>query len=231
MKNELDEALRQDYLRLDVPLQTLPCTLDDTGMMDEYRNLVIGQPGSGRMARDVASALLAGRFYFTLRCVPEKVTGGEYVWCHGAVQCKGPVREIVDSLLANHPQRMEFVNDTEHLAYFGGLDDICAACGRYSKPISMLLRNCDQPTNIYLRVSREKQWRISGFPTDMSSVAAAQNLEAPFGRPDHGHPAVVPCASCDGTMAHLAGRRRKRTSAPTDELASKRVCVVGEVRT
>ncbi|KAL2801854.1 patatin-like phospholipase [Aspergillus granulosus] len=231
MKNELDEALRQDYLRLDVPLKNIPCTIDDTNVMDEYRNLVIGQPGSGQMARDVASALLVGRFYFTLRSVPEKVTGGEYVWCHGTVRCKGPVREIVASLLAKHPQRMEFVTDTEHLAYFGGLDDICVACGRYSKPISMLLRNCDQTTNIYLRVSRERKWRISGFPTDMSSVAAAQKLEAPFGRPDHGHPAVVPCASCDGTIVHLAGRRRKRTSAPEDELASKRVCVVGDVRT
>lgn len=231
MKNELDEATQQDYLRLDVQLKNVPCTIDDTSLMDEYRNIVIAQPGSSRMARDAATALLVGRFYFSLRALPEKVTGGEYIWCHGTIRCKGPVRPVVEALQAQHPQRMEFVTDTEHLAPFGGVDDICFTCGRYSNHISMLLRHCNEPTNIYLRVSRDKKWRISGFPTDMSSHAAAQRLDSPFGRPDHGCPATVPCTVCDGTKVHPPGRRRKRTSTSTNELANKRVCVVGEVRT
>ncbi|KAL4948945.1 patatin-like phospholipase [Aspergillus filifer] len=222
MRNELDEATRQDYLRFDVQLKDVPCRIDDPTLMDEYRNLVIGQPGSSRMARDAAVALLVGRFYFTLRCPLEKVAGGEYVWCHGTIRCKGPVREVVEALQAQHPQRMDFVTDREHLAPFGGIDGICSACGRYSNQISMLLRHHHEPVSIYLRVNREIQWKISGFPTDMATHA--QQLESAFGRLDHGRPASVPCALCDGVRS----RRRKRTSAISNEVASKRVC--GEAR-
>ncbi|KAL4997549.1 hypothetical protein BDV10DRAFT_195081 [Aspergillus recurvatus] len=209
MKNELDETVQQDYLRLDVQLENVPCTIDNTNLMDEYRNLVISQPGSGRMARDAASALLVGRFYFTLRYPLEEVTGAEYVWCHGTIRCKGPVRQQID-----------FVTDTEHLTPFGGPDNVCSACGRYSNQISILLRHHNEPISIYLRVNRENKWRISGFPTDMSSHA--QQLESPFGRPDHGRPATVPCALCDGAKAHLTGRRRKRTSASVCRISNKR---------
>jgi hypothetical protein len=175
------------------------------------------------MARDAATALLVGRFYFTLRCPLEKVTGAEYIWCHGTIRCKGPVRQVVEALQAQHQQQIDFVTNTEHLTPFGGPENIYSACGRYSNQILILLRHHNEPINIYLRVDREKKWRISRFPTDMSSHA--QQLESPFRWPDHGRPATVPCTLCDGAKAHMTGRQRKHTSASPNKLASKQVCV------
>ncbi|KAL4740381.1 patatin-like phospholipase [Aspergillus similis] len=226
MKNELDEATKQDYLRFDVQLENVPCTIDNTNLMDDYRNLVIGQPGSNRMARDAATALLVGRFYFTLQCPLEESTGAGYAWCHGTIRCKGPVRHIVEALQAQHHQQMDFVTDAQHLAAFGGLDDICSACGRYSNKVSILLGHYNESVSIYLRVNRRIKWRISGFPIDISSHA--QQLESPFGRSDHGRPAAAPCVLCDEAKTSLTERRRKRKSASPHKQPCKRVCV--EVR-
>ncbi|GFF96240.1 hypothetical protein IFM53868_08435 [Aspergillus udagawae] len=229
MKNELSEDAQEDYLRFDVALEDIPCTIDNANAMDEYRNLVIRQPGSNRMAREAATALLVGRFYFTLQSPPEMVTGGDYVWCDGAIRCKGPVSPTVEALQAQHTKRMDFVTDTECLASFGGVNDICRSCGRYYKPVTLLLRHRDEKTNIYLRLDRTKRWRISGFPTSMSSLVARQKLESPFGQPDHGRPAAVPCATCDSKVK-LGGRRGKRKPSCTGLPPSKRVCILGQVR-
>jgi hypothetical protein len=229
MENELSEDAQEDYLRFDVALEDIPCTIDNANAMDEYRNLVIRQPGSNRMAREAATALLVGRFYFTLQSPPEMVTGGDYVWCDGAIRCKGPVSPTVEALQAQHTKRMDFVTDTECLASFGGVNDICSSCGRYYKPVTLLLRHRDEKTNIYLRLDRTKRWRISGFPTSMSSLVARQKLESPFGQPDHGRPAAVPCATCDSKIK-LGGRRGKRKPSCTGLPPSKRVCILGQVR-
>ncbi|KAL3459620.1 patatin-like phospholipase [Aspergillus heterothallicus] len=227
MKNELDDTTWQDYLRFDVLLKDIPNAIDCTDAMDEYRNLVISQPGSNRMARNAATALLVGRFFFTLECLPERATNMEYAWCRGIIRCKGPTRQIVEALQERHPQQMDFVTDTERLAPFSGQEDICLTCGRYSKPVTVLLRHRDEPTSIYLRVSKEEKWRISGFPNSMSSLAVAQRFESPFGRPDHGRPGTRACRVCDGGKPRGAGKRKRRTSATPDEAPKKRVCNVG----
>jgi hypothetical protein len=227
MHNELDETTRQDYLRFDVSLKNIPNAIDCTDAMDEYRNLVIGQSGSNRMARNAATALLVGRFFFALQSPPERAANAEYAWCRGTIRCKGPTRQIVEALQARHQQRMEFVTDTERLASFGGQEDICLTCGRYSKPVTVLLRHGDEPTSIYLRVGQGEKWRISGFPTSMSLLAVAQRFESPFGRPDHGRPGTRACRVCDGGKARAAGKRKRRTSATPDEATNKRVRNVG----
>lgn len=226
MRNELDESIRQDYLRLDVSLENIPCTIDNANGMDEYRNLVIRQPGSNRMAREVATALLVGRLYMALQSIPERISGGEYVVCHGMIRCKGPVLEVIKALEQIHEERMDFVNGTEHLAHFGGTDDICPACGRYSKPVSLLLRHCDETVNLSLRFGKDKTWKINGFPTRMSSLLAAQRLGSAFGAPYHGFPSAMPCDSCGG-KANTHGTRRRREPDHNTEQPSKRFCRFG----
>lgn len=227
MRNELDESTRQDYLRLDVSLEDISCTIDNADGMDEYRNLVIRQPGSSRMAREVATALLVGRLYMALQNIPERIPGGEYVVCHGMIRCKGPAQEVIKALEQIQEERMDFVNGTEHLARFGGMDDICPACGRYSKPVSLLLRNRDETVNLCLRFGRDKTWKINGFPARMSSLVAAQHLGSAFGTPDHGFPSVLPCDRCGGLKANTHGTRRRRKPDHNTEEPSKRLCRFG----
>lgn len=218
MVAELEETTKQDYLRFDVPLGDLPCSLDNVQMMDDYRDCVISQPGSAKQARDAATALLAGRFYFMLDSLSTGVHTNLHTWYHGTIRCKGPAPEIVHALESARLGDLDFVTDTGHLSRFGGNKEICPVCKRYSQRVSILVRHPDEIINIYLRIGRQTRWRISGFPESLSSFIAAQNLQCPFGRADHGRPAAVPCHICD---SQAGGKRRKWPLAGGE----KRVCI------
>ncbi|KAE8329736.1 hypothetical protein BDV39DRAFT_191043 [Aspergillus sergii] len=206
MVEELDDTVRSDYMRLDVSLKDVPCTIDNAGAIDDYRNLVVLQPGSS---------------YGAACC--------SILFCFG--RCKGPVKQIVGALQKLHPQNLEFSTDTEPLGRFGGMEDTCPNCGRYFKPVSILIHHPDEAINIYVRINKHKHWRINGFPSSISSFINTQKLQYSFGRPDHGQPAAVSCHTCDGFNNPLRGRRRKRTSAQSmEEHEKKRVCIVEEVR-
>ncbi|KAL4927720.1 patatin-like phospholipase family protein [Aspergillus undulatus] len=224
MRSELDEEVRPNFMRLDVPLDNIPCTIDNANGMDEYRNLVIRQPGSNRMAREVAIALLVARFYMILHSTPERIPGSDYVVCHGMIRCKGRVRPVVEALERLREERMDFANGTEHLARFGGVEDICSACGRYCKPVFLLLRHCDEPVYLSLRINKNKNWKLNGFPTTMTSLIAAQHLGSSFGVPSHSFPSAKSCSTCDDLRAQ--GTRRRRQSDNSGRV-KKRLCRLG----
>jgi hypothetical protein len=227
MKSQLDDVVKPDYIRFNVSLKDVPCTIDNVGAMDECRNLVIRQPGSARMAREAATALLVSRFYFVLGSVPEDAAITTPLWCHGTIRCKGPVKQVLESLERLHPQNLDFITDSSPLGRFGGVEDICPTCERYCRPVAILIRHMDDVINIYLRINRKKRWRISGFPDSMATFVTRQYLHSPFGRPDHGHPGTDPCYNCDSTESSLRGKRRKRTSVLSrEEQDKKRVCIV-----
>ncbi|OGM39291.1 hypothetical protein ABOM_012150 [Aspergillus bombycis] len=231
MVEHLDSAVRPDYIRLDVSLNDIPCTIDDAEAMDDYRNLVILQPGSARMAGEVATSLLVARFFFTLESHLEIESIGTHIWCHGTIRCKGPIKAVVRALERMHSERVDFVSDSEHLGAFGGDDDVCRACGRYSKSVSLFLQHPSEVFNIYMRINKHPKWRISGFPASAVSISEAQQLEHPFGRSDHGQPINTPCALCDGLANPFRGTRRKRTSMMSmEEQGRKRARVVGQAQ-
>ncbi|KAB8069859.1 patatin-like phospholipase [Aspergillus leporis] len=230
MVEQLNSAVRPDYIRLDVSLNDIPCTIDNAEAMDDYRNLVILQPGSARIAREVATALLVARFFFTLESHFEMRSTGTPVWCHGTIRCKGPIKPIVGALQRLHPENVDFVTDSEPLGTFGGGNDVCHACGRYSKTVSLLLRHPDEVINIYMRINRHQKWRISGFPASVASIAKIQRLAHPFGRSDHGRPVNMACALCDGPANPFRGIRRRRTSMSIEDRGGKRVRVVGQAQ-
>ncbi|KAL2783808.1 patatin-like phospholipase [Aspergillus keveii] len=220
MRNELDESARQDYLRLDVSLSDIPCTIDNASLMDDYRNLVIRQPGASCTAREVAMALLAGRFYFVVHRTTDKVSDAEYKCWYGVIRCKGPVKEILGALQRLQPEPLGFSTDTDHLGRLGGTEDICSTCGRYCRPVTLLVRHDDEILNVYLRINRQRRWRISGFPSTLATFAKVQRLDGPFGRPDHGLPPSVSCSICDRGTDGLQGKRRRGTLS-TEEGAKK----------
>ncbi|KAH3502314.1 hypothetical protein KXV55_005947, partial [Aspergillus fumigatus] len=207
MIDQLDDQVKPDYIRLNVPLKDIPCTIDNADAMDDYRNLVTVQPGSARMARKAATALLVARFFFVLDRLPEEIPTGTHCWYQGSIHCKGPTKPILEALNKLHPDGLEFITDRGTLGGFRGLEEICPSCQRYRKPVSILVHHPNETLDIHMRINRHEQWRISGFPRSMSSFAA--ELHHPFGRPDHGQPAAAPCPNCDNEAASLRSATRK----------------------
>ncbi|KAL4888218.1 patatin-like phospholipase [Aspergillus ambiguus] len=210
MVNQLDETVKQDYIRFNIQLHET-----------EYRNLVILSPGSARLAREAATALLASRFFLVLDRLPAG-TVTPY-WCRGTIHCKGRAKELLSVLLELHPQGLVWATDSEPLSRMVDPHELCVDCGRYYQKVSFLIVNPDRAMNIYLRTRDKRRWRISGFPDSIMSLSAKQQLGTPFGRYDHGSPAVAPCHSCDGFREGTLGVRRRRSSADARNKRTKRV--------
>lgn len=210
MKSQLDESVRSDHVRLNVTLKDVPCGIDNVDAMDDYRNLVILQPGTATMAREAATAMLVSRFYFVLGSLPDS-TSNVPTWYHGTIKCKGSVRPVLAALQKLQPENLDYVTDSSPLGRFGGTDDLCAACGRYCQSVSIPVRHLDDVVNIYLRKDKKKRWRISGFPDTMASFIDRQNLRCSFGRSDHGRPHTRHCHTCDNIEGSVRGKGRKRT--------------------
>ncbi|KAL4893422.1 acyl transferase/acyl hydrolase/lysophospholipase [Aspergillus ambiguus] len=222
LRNQLDDGIKEDFLRLDVPLKGVPCSIDDIDRMDGYRDLVIRQTGSSKMAKETAAALLVSRFYFELDPLPFPLPLWGPSWYHGMIRCKGPTRPILNALQKLCVEDIEFVSDSGLLGKFTGPRDACISCGRYGKSISILVNHPTESFNIYMRFGPGKRWRISGFPSSVEAFIETQKLQHPFGRPDHNRASVAPCAKCDGlrsTRRHgnkrgpcssLSGSARKR---------------------
>ncbi|PWY96029.1 patatin-like phospholipase [Aspergillus sclerotioniger CBS 115572] len=230
MISHLDPIQREAYTRFNVQLQDIPDSIDNIDTMDEYRNLVILQPGSARLAKDIAIGWLVARFYFVLDLMPETTTAP--FWCHGTIRCKGNATHIVAALQSLWSQRVDFTTDTDALGRFNGLEDICSACMRYRKPVSVLVHHLEETVNIHLRAGTQRHWRINGFPECMQSFIAKQELRTVFGRTAHDCPTAAACSECDSYEISLRGKRRKRDSELSHSgQRNKRVCVdVGQFR-
>lgn len=217
--DQLEESVRPDYLRLNIPLQDTPYGIDTVDTMEEYRNRVILHPGAARKARETATALLVSRFFFQLQDLPNDTPSP--FRAHGTIHCKGPSRQVLDALHCLHPQGLDYFTDSETIGRLTSSDELCPDCGRYTQPVSFSTTHFDQVVNIYVRAKSKQQWRISGFPDSMASVSIKQQLHAPFGRSTHGRPSVAPCGRCDGGT-YVRGRRRKHSSARSQGERTKR---------
>ncbi|KAB8212999.1 patatin-like phospholipase [Aspergillus novoparasiticus] len=121
MMGQVEDAYKEDYLRLNIPLRDVPSGIDTVEVMDEYRNLVIGAAGSARMAREAATALLVARFYFVLESLPEET--GTPFWCYGTDHT------VQGSCQAG----LDYITDSETIGPLKGHNELCLACGRYRR--------------------------------------------------------------------------------------------------
>ncbi|KAJ5641200.1 hypothetical protein N7490_005200 [Penicillium lividum] len=220
----LGDSVRGDCYRLDVPLGNSPHTIDAIENMEQYRNLVILQVGSARMAREAATSLLVSRFFLVVDPLPEDTATP--FWCHGSVHCKGLAEKVVKALEVLYPEGLSYVSDSGLIDDFGGLDSICALCGRYSRSISFLTRHLDYTVNIYIQASSKKRWRIGGFPDSVGNFASKQGLNLPFGHGNHGYPCRQPCHNCDVTGSPLRGKRRRRESRGSGDVGNRKRTLV-----
>ncbi|KAJ5959158.1 uncharacterized protein N7479_006308 [Penicillium vulpinum] len=66
IKSRINEVNRPDYYRLNITLRALPSHIDTVESIDNYRDLVLLQYRSARIAREAAITFLISRFYFVL---------------------------------------------------------------------------------------------------------------------------------------------------------------------
>lgn len=183
--------------------------------MNDYRDLVLLQLGSARIARDAATTLLISRFFLLIGSLPEQTSVP--FWCPGVVRCKGPAREIILALEYLYPEGLSYVLDSGLIDGFGGLDSLCPLCRCYNYPISFLTRHLDYTINIYLQSRTKKKWRISGFPESVATFASRQGLQLLFGHGNHGYPSRKPCQSYDVSKGTTRGKRRMVESCDSRE--------------
>ncbi|KAF4202417.1 hypothetical protein CNMCM8927_000229 [Aspergillus lentulus] len=157
MIDQLDNQVKLDYIRLNVPLKDIPCTIDNADAMDDYQNLVTLQLGSARMARKAATALLVARFYFVLDRLPEEIPTRTHYWYQGSIHCKGPTKPILEALNKLHLDGLEFITDRGTLGGFHSLEDICLSCQQYRKPVSILVHHPNETLDIHMRINCHEQ--------------------------------------------------------------------------
>ncbi|KAJ5302305.1 hypothetical protein N7508_007168 [Penicillium antarcticum] len=214
-RGRLRDSVRSDNHRLDVSLGSAPQNIDAVGAMEDYRNLVILQIGSARMARDAATTMLISRFFFVVDSLPEDTATP--FWCRGSVHCKGSAQKVIQALENLYPDGLSFVSDSGLIDRFGGQNSLCPLCGCYNRSISFLTRHLDFTVNLYLQNASKKRWRIGGFPESVASFVSRQGLLSSFGQENHGYPCREPCQSCDVIRSPLRGRRRRRESRGSTE--------------
>ncbi|KAL4817214.1 patatin-like phospholipase [Aspergillus spinulosporus] len=220
MWGQLENGLKPDYLRLNVPLPDGSCAIDAVELMEEYRNLVLLHPGSARMAREAATALLAAQFYFELDSLPEDTVSP--FWCRGIIHCRGHANSVVSQLQHLYPDGLFLTTDTEKIGPLADGKQLCGFCGRYRQHVSFIAAHSGVEVNIYLKNQAKKRWRISGFPDSVASFGAKQHLHSPFGRFNHGFPNAASCAHCDNVDSQPRGKCRRRFSVNLQEEHAKR---------
>jgi hypothetical protein len=228
MKSQLDRSIASNFRRFDVTLDDRSMSLDDVGILDHCRNLVIRSPESARQAKEAALDFVIARFYLVLDAVPQNKRGP--LRCHGIIRCRESIRPILSVLERLAGDHLEFVTDNERLGARVTERDICPLCGRFCRPVSFVVYKHDQPINIYLRGSKKTRWRINGFPSSLADMRAREQMDSLFGRNSHGKPGAQTCSACDSGRIPFRGGRRKRTlSSSVEDRQRKRICIVDEV--
>ncbi|CAG7958024.1 unnamed protein product [Penicillium salamii] len=222
LKGQLNVAVRSDYHRLNVELNGTPNTIDSVETMDDYRNLVLGQPGNSRRARQAATTLLVSRFFFELTELPENTAAP--FWCRGSIRCKGSARDVIMALTRLYPEGLTYVSGKNMVDSFHGLDDLCVSCGSYLRPLSFMVHHFNHPVDLFLQASPTHRWRLSGFPESLANFAAKQGLTSSFGHSSHGIPGRIACGGCETLSGSSQTKRRKRGSTQSRG-GSKKVCL------
>jgi hypothetical protein len=215
MFSQLDEADKPNYFQFNVHLREIPNAIDSVEAMDDYHNLVILQAGSSALACEAAITFLISHLYFVVEAIPE--TGDLPLSCQGTVRCKGVARQIIRAIERLHPQRLDFITDSESLGSFQSLEDVCRGYSHYHKAMSFSINHIGETLNIYLRSNSQKRWRINGFPDSIQSFISAQKMDSLFSQHHHSRARIVACNECAGHEIPSQRKRRKRSSDVSEQ--------------
>ena len=180
--NRIDDTTKEDYFRLNVPLEGAEPLLDDVDCIEALRESVHVQPQGSRDRIIVTSALLVASFHFELDVLP-KYEFGQYL-CTGMIRCRNNFDAVLKTLVRIHTNNLELINETENLGSLT-VDDICLNCHVYHKRVSFHVRQLEDAVTIFVKINDLERRKISGFPHSMQWFVKQQQLDAPFGRSDH----------------------------------------------
>ena len=207
LANRLDDDVRADYFRLNVPFAGDEPRLDDLGYLDTLRTSVHLQPDGSRDRTKIAFALLVASFYFELDRVPT-FEQGRYL-CEGSIRCRNEPCAVIQSLRKMYGNRLEFTMDSGILGPLG-VEDVCSVCRLYCKKAQFYVRHLGETVSMHLRVNGLERRKLSGFPHSMTWFVRQQHLNSPFGNAEHSIPGTFRCGVCKVLKLQPAGLRRKR---------------------
>ena len=181
--NRLSEQDREDYFRLNLPLQDFEPRLDDVEHIDALRQRTesyIEVPSVLAQCERISHALWASSFFFELEERP-KFSNGVFT-CHGYILCRRPYgQRLVTQIRQTFPSA-EFIVNADRVLGRVGVDDTCERCGHFIKRVSFDMRHLNEAFVIHLVLNKDTSRKISGFPHSLSWFIEQQNLDPFVGR-------------------------------------------------
>ncbi|KAI9762170.1 MAG: hypothetical protein M1840_001465 [Geoglossum simile] len=171
--------------RLDLETQGEIPRLDDINGIQELKTLArAGSSGSGEidvLARCAVSSL----FYFELESTPE-YADRQYS-CTGNILCRlradSKAFEALVMQLSKNSAKF-FLGNHRIPGQIGDRSSLGKG-GDFRKRVELRIGDLQSKLSIYLKEGRHEQQNISGSPFSISTLVAAQGLDAYFGRADH----------------------------------------------
>jgi hypothetical protein len=202
--NSVEPHFRYCYHRLNLPLDATEPEMDDVSQMpwlrSQVENFLTIDDGPIRAAH----ALWAASFYFELEQLPAYVDG--LFSCQGNILCRRSAGGVfTDAIVSQFPEAAMVVNESETLGHLG----VCACCEQcryFSMPVSFEARSLTESVSMHLRLSRDEQWIISGFPHDLTWFIGQQDLQ-PYRKHER---SIAPAGGC------FCCRASKKRRLPTE---------------
>lgn len=183
----LEELDRPRYYRWNPVFEDGLPRLDEIESIYGLRDRVDAYPCATILA-DVKTAMLASSFFFELSHLPEYCSDGTYM-CEGTIRIRGDPSQVLELLSTCSTGCAEFVRKGEDLGEVQITDGICLQCKLFSQQIQFRVRGHDDSHAICLKLEKDREHRISGFPQNMAWFCEQQGLYDVFsaGRPSRGY--------------------------------------------
>ncbi|KAL5410093.1 hypothetical protein PMIN04_010752 [Paraphaeosphaeria minitans] len=170
---DIDGWLRRFNLALEDELPDLA----DVGAMDDLAESAWALFPSDPALHDLARAILASSFYFELRCMPIYENG--YYTCYRRILCRIPVTKPVFSELMQKLDAMgaRFLIQERTTREIKPTATSFDHTGNFSKPVSLRVRDLEDPLDVRLRFSGTRAYHISASPVSIDTLIKQQKLE------------------------------------------------------
>ena len=199
--NHLDDASKASYVRSNLPFQPgESIRLDDTSKIEYLMHSVRVQKNLPQKCQSIAFSLLASAFYFELEEKPSFHAGGYEV--SGLLRCRFDARKIFRTI-RRCSATVEVVSDSTS---YGFLDevDICQTCLRFTLQMKFRISQTKDVVDIRLITTSDGTHTISGSGNTVQWYVDQQQLDASFGKHNHGAPGRRACSQCISLPVHRA---------------------------
>ena len=184
--DSVPEAIRPDVFRLDRAITGPLPELDDSDAIETL------EPYRYRVPEDLTKAWLAKSFFFELDESP--TVGPHGLACRGSILCvRSNVTTLICRILAHFPGA-RFVDENRDLGAVSNTDG-CSECGYFRKRVCLHVSGLE--TDLQLGICGSTGSRtLGGFPTSVQALLEHQQVDAAFGRADHGRDLWPPTRRC-----------------------------------